>query len=138
MRKIEENFYGPILRRDPVSPQREWGKLVAQDLLEPRFKLTLLSALRARFMRNYWAIYAVLLLSWGLKVMVHSEPPHHLSDIQTYLATGAMPWWAPVAYILSFLGMLALLMIIVPRERSIEDEFWYAHTADSDVSQLDS
>ena len=29
VRKIEENFYGPILRRDPVSPSREWGQLVS-------------------------------------------------------------------------------------------------------------
>ncbi len=28
VRKIEENFYGPILRRDPVSPMRHWGALV--------------------------------------------------------------------------------------------------------------
>jgi len=48
-----------------------------------------------------------------------------------------MPWWAPLAYIAAFLGVLALLMILVPRERSIEDEFWYSHTPDSDVSQLD-
>src|SRR5688572_19991365 len=29
VRKIEENFYGPILRRNPVSPHREWGERVA-------------------------------------------------------------------------------------------------------------
>jgi hypothetical protein len=34
--------------------------------------------------------------------------------------------------------MLCLLMIAVRRERRIEDEFWYSHTPDSDVSQLDA
>ena len=29
VRKIEENFYGPILMRDPVSPQTGWGDHVA-------------------------------------------------------------------------------------------------------------
>ena len=40
VRKIEENFYGPILRRDPVSPKREWGQLVAEDLFRPRFRVS--------------------------------------------------------------------------------------------------
>ena len=48
VRKIEENFYGPILRRDPVSPEREWGELVATDLFNPAFKISRREALRVR------------------------------------------------------------------------------------------
>ncbi|MEQ1894394.1 MAG: DUF2270 domain-containing protein, partial [Planctomycetota bacterium] len=40
VRKIEENFYGPILRRDPVSPRREWGQAVADDLFRPSFRVS--------------------------------------------------------------------------------------------------
>ena len=29
---LEENFYAPILRRDPSSPLERWGELVADDL----------------------------------------------------------------------------------------------------------
>ena len=43
VRKIEENFYGPILRRDPTSPEALWGNLVADDLLRPKFKMGRLS-----------------------------------------------------------------------------------------------
>ena len=37
VRRIEENFYGPILHRDPVSPDMAWGDRVADDLLHPMF-----------------------------------------------------------------------------------------------------
>jgi len=48
VRKIEENFYGPILKRDPISPQTGWGGYVAQDLLAPVYKISFRGALRAR------------------------------------------------------------------------------------------
>ena len=68
VRKIEENFYGPLLRRDPASPERHWGLLVAEDMFNPSFKISRLEALRARFIRNYWAIYLVMLMAWIAKL----------------------------------------------------------------------
>ena len=70
VRKIEENFYGPILRRNPVSPHREWGERVARDLFLPRYKTSFLVALRARLVRNYWGMISpsfrhLYLVGWG-------------------------------------------------------------------------
>ena len=47
LRMIEENFYGPILRRRLVSPISGWGEQVATDLLHPKFKITRKQAMRA-------------------------------------------------------------------------------------------
>ena len=52
VRMIEENFYGPILRRDPVSPEADWGDMVAEDLFRPQFKIGRLQSIRLRLMRN--------------------------------------------------------------------------------------
>ena len=82
VRKIEENFYGPILTRDPVSPQAGWGERVARDLLNPSYKIGFRQAVRARFLRNYWAIYAVLLLSWMVKIVVHPKPAHNWQGVR--------------------------------------------------------
>ena len=75
VRMLEENFMGPILRRDLESPVGSWGKLVAEDLLHPRFKLTYHQALRARLQRNYLSIFLLLLASWIIKLVMHPQNP---------------------------------------------------------------
>jgi len=110
VRKIEENFYGPILRRDPVSPRREWGQLVAEDLFRPRFKVTRAYALRKRLLRNYWAIFAVLLGAWAMKLIAHPEPAHEWSVVRARLEVGLVPWWLPLLVLSCFLGMLLWLV----------------------------
>jgi len=110
VRMIEENFYGPILRRDPVSPARDWGMLVAEDLFQPRFKISRVGALRARFTRNYWPIYLVLAVAWGVKVM--SLPG---ASIRERLEIELLPWWTPLVYLGVFVSAILLLLLATPR-----------------------
>ena len=130
VRKIEENFYGPILKRDPVSPQREWGERVARDLLEPSYKIGFRQAVRARFLRNYWAIYAVLLLSWVVKILVHPVPANSWAQIRIHLsgsdatAQSLIPWWVPILYVTCLLAGFAMLVFLVPRIPYDDDDFW--------------
>ncbi|HEX6883038.1 MAG TPA: DUF2270 domain-containing protein [Planctomycetota bacterium] len=110
VRKIEENFYGPILRRDPVSPRREWGQLVAADLFRPRFRVSRAYALRKRLLRNYWPIFSVLLGAWVMKLVGNPEP-RGWGDLRARLAVGLLPWWLPLGLVLAFVaGLLALVL----------------------------
>jgi uncharacterized membrane protein len=137
VRKIEENFYGPILRRDPVSPERDWGERVAEDLLNPSFKISLLAAVRARFTRNYWAIYGVLTAAWTVKIFIHSPVPHGWPEVKSFLAAGPIPWWGPLAYLAVFaLGALGLLWL-APRSPQSELEYWSEFATTKDLSILD-
>lgn len=111
VRKIEENFYGPILRRNPVSPRSEWGQLVAADLFRPRFRVSRAYALRKRFLRNYWAIFAVLIGAWAMKLVAHPTPAGSWSELRARLAVGLLPWWLPLAFLGGFL--LALVWLVV-------------------------
>ncbi len=124
LRKIEENFYLPILRRDPVSPQPEWGEKVAEDLLRPTFKLTFLEAMRARFVRNYWAIFLVLDLAWLLKVLVSPREAHSLDELRENLAGGFLPWWPPVLFVLAINLAFVALVFCVRRQPRDLDGFW--------------
>jgi uncharacterized membrane protein len=138
VRKIEENFYGPILRRDPVSPERSWGLLVAEDLFHPSFKISRRTALRARLRRNYWPIYTVLVLSWGLKVLVHPAPATQWGELRDRLAMGLLPWWLPLAYVSCFLVGGALLLLLTPPAPRTEEEYWSVHaTAGEPVALID-
>ncbi len=123
VRMIEENFYGPILRRDPESPLHDWGKLVAEDLFHPAFKITRLEALRARFLRNYWAIYLVLFLAWVLKLMWGTASA---AEARGRLEIGPFPFWVPLAAISAFLVALILLLARTHRTKAEEEaDHWH-------------
>lgn len=139
VRKIEENFYGPILRRDPVSPESGWGELVADDLFHPSFKITRTTALRMRFKRNYWPIYSVLLISWMLKLALHPEPAQGWSELRFRLAMGGLlPWWLPVAYVSVFVAAAAWLLLLTKRAPQVEEEYWSeSHDEGQEVPLID-
>lgn len=122
LRKIEENFYGPLLRRDPVSPNRDWGAFVAADLFSPSFKVTRLEALRARFLRNYWAIYSVLLIAWVLRLFLGTETRE---DLRMRLTFGPLPYWVPLLILLAVLvGILLLLLTTRGSDAEKEPDHW--------------
>jgi uncharacterized membrane protein len=136
VRMIEENFYGPILRRDPVSPDRQWGKRVAHDLLHPQFKITFNAALRARFTRNYWAIYGVLLVAWLLKVIQEPVPARSWAHLRANLETGVLPWYVALCYVgVVIVGMLTLVLFF-PRTTTPESAYW-SPTNPEDSTQED-
>lgn len=115
VRLIEENFYGPILRRDPISPEAAWGQRIARDLFEPRFKITRLQALRVRLLRNYWALFVVLLGAWAIRLATSPSPCGSWDELRARLGAGALlPWWVAVAYVGGFLAITLALVLCVP------------------------
>jgi len=118
VRKIEENFYGPILRRDLTSPKRHWGLLVAEDMFRPAFKITRMEALRARFLRNYWAIFSVILMSWTVKLAAGTRST---AEVRERLEIGPLPYWVPLAAIAVFL-LLLVGLLVTTRKSLVEHE----------------
>ncbi|MFT6110189.1 MAG: putative membrane protein [Planctomycetota bacterium] len=121
VRMIEENFYGPILRRDPVSPAAEWGTLVAVDLFRPRFKTSALAALRARLLRNYLPMYGVLSVAFVIKACTQPTTAQSWYEIRQRLGgDGMVPWWVPLAVLGAF-GFACLLLIVFGHRSSSYD-----------------
>ena len=116
VRKIEENFYGPILRRDPISPMREWGQLVAEDLFRPRFRVSRAFALRKRLLRNYWPIFLVLLGAWAMKLIAHPVPAHTWLELRERLGVGFMPWWLPLGFVVVFVAGMVVVVFSAGEE----------------------
>ena len=140
VRKIEENFYGPILRRDPISPDRIWGDRVAEDLLHPVFKLSFRAALRARFMRNYWVLYMVLLGGWLLKITVEPVPASSWEEIKARLGEGVIPWQLPMLVFLSVVVVAVVTVLFFPRAPLNEESYWSQESEQPirEVSDLDA
>jgi uncharacterized membrane protein len=123
VRMIEENFYGPILRRDPRSPDVAWGELVAQDLFQPTYKIGRMQALRARLVRNYWAIYSAVFGAWCLKIALIPVPEGG-GGLRERLTDGLMPWWAAAVYLSVFLAANGVLLLYPARMVESEVDYW--------------
>lgn len=132
VRMLEENFFGPLLRRDLESPIRGWGALVAEDLLHPRFKITYFQALRARLVRNYLMIFALLLVSWILKLMMH-DATHR--GVYESMSIGPVPPWVALSFVVLVYGYLLGVLLVVPGTRSPQEEYW--GRAEEDQETLD-
>jgi uncharacterized membrane protein len=125
VRMIEENFYGPILRRDPVSPEERWGSLVAEDLFRPRFKLSMLASVRSRLLRNYWAIYLVIGVAWVVKIITHPEAARSWAGARENLGgTELLPWWLPLALVGGVFTVILALFLCVRPSTSYDLEQW--------------
>ncbi len=122
VRMIEENFYGPILRRDLESPISRWGDRVAEDLLHPKFKISMAQAIKARLLRNYSFILVFLLLAWIGRALVF--PPAKRGVESGVFSLADFPWWIPSGLVtLLYLGLLALI-IFTPRVEPPEQSYW--------------
>ena len=157
VRKLEENFYAPLLRRDLSSPVQNWGFVVAEDLLTPRFKISYLTAMRARLIRNYIPIFVVLYGAWFAKLVLH--PPEqkrqamrivqgidHLPDSvipteQSFLsalqnaAVGPLPWQLVAGTALGLLVFLTYVALFCGPKRS-GDATWWSNLSDESVDEI--
>jgi len=123
VRMLEENFVGPILRRDLASPTSAWGRLVAEDLLHPRFKLTYHQALRARLQRNYLIIFCILLMCWIIKLIMHPRNAEN-PTLMDSMCIGPIPGWVSLLVVSLVYGYLLGVFLVAPRSRSPQEEYW--------------
>lgn len=125
VRMIEEFFYGPILRRDFGGVGNDWGRLVAHDLFRPSFKMSAVAAIRARLVRNYWAIYLVTITAWVVKVLFVPEAVRTWEAAKVKLGgDGLLPWYWPLAVVGGFVVVAVLLVLFGPRVTSYDLEQW--------------
>jgi uncharacterized membrane protein len=122
LRVIEECFYAPLLRGEGHCAVADWREKLAQDLLCPRFKITLAQAIRARFLRNYIFVFAFLLLAWAGR-LVGLDPGGDRAT-RDLLAIGGFPWWVgPVLVALVYLGLLGIVLF-TPKVKRPEVGYW--------------
>jgi uncharacterized membrane protein len=135
VRMIEENFYGPILRRELDSSEAHWGEHVADDLLHPKFKITMPQAVRARLLRNYVYVFGFLLFAWaGRTAVVGGQKP----GLDGVFGIGIIPGWVPVAMVAVLYVGLAAVIVLTPKVLPPEQCYWPdpQHSGE-DVSSLD-
>jgi uncharacterized membrane protein len=124
VRKIEENFYNPILTRRLVSPDPWWGDAVANDLAQPKFKMSRWHALHSRLRANYLILFAILNVAWILKIFMHPTPTNSPLVACQRLDFAVLPWPATIGFLLVFYAALLTIYFVPGASVTIRGRDW--------------
>ena len=128
VRMLEQNFVGPILLRNQISPIEDWANKVASDLVHPRYKLTWHQALKIRMVRNYLPMFALLFACWLIKLDgIYSglEDKNLSTFLFRRLTFRDVPVWFAIAAVGSLYAYLLGVICFVRSKGSSESELWH-------------
>ena len=124
VRNLEINFLTPILQYDMKAVKQGWGRMVAEDLLHPRFNMTWPQALRARLLRNYFPLFLLLLVCWLIKLQPGNEADiPAMTQWIARMRIGFIPGWAVGGFVLLLYSYLAALMFTAGKVAGEEKYF---------------
>jgi len=107
LRLIEENFFARALDQDSSLPQKEWTKILAQDLKVPKHKISFLQAVGIRLRRIYIWVFLAIFLSWIFKVSVH---PYNTDQVEVLLKRAQIGVFSGEIIFVSILLFTIILM----------------------------
>jgi len=117
-RLLETDFYTPMLRGDPVVLNTHWGKLLARDLCQPRYHVSLARAAGRRLRRTYAWIFLIQALAYYGKLAIHPTPLHAASQLWTRAAIGPIPGEIVIAAgVLFHLGWISFGYLALRRDQ---------------------
>ena len=111
VRVIETGYFAQMLAPDGVPPNEAWAEHLAADLLTPHFTITEWEAVGRRLRRNYLWIFALLALSWNLKVYLHPDPAVDFNHFIDRAKVGLVPGWA--VFVVGVLFNAAILIFAI-------------------------
>src|SRR5947208_16585756 len=91
VRVIETGYLAQMLAPDSVPRDQEWASHLASDLLTPHFTISVWEAVGRRLRRNYIWLFALLTLSWNLKVYLHPTPAANFDEFVARATVGLVP-----------------------------------------------
>jgi uncharacterized membrane protein len=89
VRLMETDFYAAMLV-PPFHPSPEWAESLAENLLSPKFPISMWEAFGRRLRRNYFWIFLILYASWAAKIWLFPQPAVNLSEILLRSAVGPL------------------------------------------------
>ncbi|RMF40877.1 MAG: DUF2270 domain-containing protein [Alphaproteobacteria bacterium] len=90
-RWLERNFYAPMLLDGDLHLDDGWQKVLAQDYLEPRYHVGMMTAIGRRIRRNYLWILIIQSLAFMGKIAVHPFPVMNLEQAFRRADVGPVP-----------------------------------------------
>jgi len=114
VRLMETDFFAAMLV-PPFGPAPDWAESLAENLLHPRFPISIWEALGRRFRRNYLYIFFILGLAWAAKLWLHPSVATSTSEMVQRAGVGMLPGsWVMALGVLMYL-LLFLMGLITLR-----------------------
>ncbi|HEY3025746.1 MAG TPA: DUF2270 domain-containing protein [Pyrinomonadaceae bacterium] len=127
VRVIETGYFARMLAPDSVPTDESWVEHLAADLLTPHFTITEWEAIGRRLRRNYLWIFALLAISWNLKVYLHPLPARDFNAFIERATVGVVPGWLVFVIGVIFNAAIAIFAIGTVRLREATGEVLPQH-----------
>ena len=111
VRLMETDFYAAMLV-PPFHPSPEWAESLAENLLSPKFPISMWEAFGRRLRRNYLWIFLILGASWCAKSWLFPVPATGLSEFISRSAVGPVSGEITITLGLLFYFFLALVALV--------------------------
>ena len=110
VRLMETDFYAAMLV-PPFHPSPEWAESLAENLLSPKFPITMWEAFGRRLRRNYLWIYLILGIAWIGKTYLFPQPVTTMAEFVLRGSVGPIPGHFMLLMGAIYYGFLALIAI---------------------------
>jgi uncharacterized membrane protein len=128
VRVLETGYFAHLLAPNVNPVDESWAEHLAADLMTPHFTITEWEAVGRRLRRNYLWIFALLALSWNLKVYLHPNGP--APDFNSFIdraMVGLIPGWIVFVFGVVFNAAIAIFAIGTLRLREATGEVLTKH-----------
>ena len=127
VRVLETGYFAQLLAPDGVPHDELWAQHLAADLITPHFTISEWEAVGRRLRRNYLWIFALLALSWNLKVYLHPLPARDFDAFIDRATVGLVPGWVVFVIGVIFNTAIAIFAIGTVRLREATGEVLPQH-----------
>jgi uncharacterized membrane protein len=127
VRVIETGYFAQLLAPESAPHDEAWAEHLAADLTTPHFTITEWEAIGRRLRRNYLWIFALLALSWNLKVYLHPLPARDFNAFIDRATVGVVPGWFVFVVGVIFNAAIAIFAIGTVRLREATGEVLPKH-----------
>lgn len=111
VRLMETDFFAAMLV-PPFQPSPDWSESLAENLLHPRYPISMLEALGRRVRRNYFALFMLLYLAWLAKLWLTPTPIATIPEFIERAALGPVSGFAVLVGAAVFNLLLLLLGVL--------------------------
>jgi len=127
VRVLETGYFAQLLAPNVAPTDEAWAEHLAADLTTPHFTITEWEAVGRRLRRNYLWIFALLALSWNLKVYLHPLPARDFNAFIDRATVGIVPGWIVFVIGVVFNAAIAIFAIGTLRLREATGEVLPQH-----------
>ena len=127
VRVLETGYFARLLSPESTPTDEAWAEHLASDLTTPHFTITEWEAVGRRLRRNYLWIFALLALSWNLKVYLHPLPARNFDAFIDRATVGIVPGWIVFVIGVVFNAAIAIFAIGTVRLREATGEVLPKH-----------